>query len=75
MLKFGSDLDAPVRIVPTGTPDLLDAWHAEHIGIDEDPFAVREDEDPTYDPDGPHEELHEPIPFDLSFDPMAEPPF
>jgi hypothetical protein len=27
MMKFESDLDAPVRVIPTGTPDLLDEWY------------------------------------------------
>lgn len=36
---------APVRIVPTGTPDLLDEWYAEQ---------EREDEDPFYDEEGPY---------------------
>lgn len=46
---FASDI-APasnVRVIPTGQPDQLDEWYEEH-----------EDEDPTYDPDGPHEEVY-----------------
>lgn len=46
---FNSDNpDAPVRTIAYGAPDQLDEW------LDEQ----HEDEDPTYDPDGPHEELY-----------------
>lgn len=47
MMKFESDLDAPVRVVPTGTPDMLDAWYDQ-----QDPFEG--DEDPFYDEEGPY---------------------
>jgi hypothetical protein len=47
MMKFESDLDAPVTVLPYGTPDLLDEWIAERE-MDE---AWGEWRELTFDPD------------------------